>query len=163
MAEISEDWLNSLEYQSIVAPTLKVCASIAASRNEPWLATDLPCMLAVHHIVTRLLGIYSDEWGNLGESSSSQALDKLPDATLALVMKEAEFSLDAVAECIDAVHRAHQMLLDEQVISAQEPMLNAAWRALTASDEVSAEALIGAVAGNVVQAVDDWEQTRTKQ
>lgn len=35
--------------------------------------------------------------------------------------------------------------------------------AAASSDEVSAEALIGAVAGNVVQAVDDWEQTRTKQ
>ncbi|WP_348672331.1 hypothetical protein [uncultured Abyssibacter sp.] len=163
MAEIDQNWVNSLEYRSIVAPSLKVCASLAASRNEPWLATDLPCMLALHHVVTKLLGIYSDEWGNLGDASSPEALEKMPDATLALVMQEAEFSREAVAECIDAVHRAYDMLLDARVIATTEPMLAAAWRAMTASDDISAEALIGAVAGNVVQAIDEWEQSRTRQ
>lgn len=163
MAEIDSDWVNSLEYRYLVAPALKVCASLAASRNEPWLATDLPSMLALYHVVQRLLSIYSDEWGNLGEASEPHALEKMPDAALALVMKEAEFSPEVVGECMEAVHRAYSMLQEQAVIATEEPMLNAAWRAMTASDEVTADALIGAVAGNVVQAIDEWERHRTQQ
>ena len=163
MAEVDPDWVNSLEYRYLVAPSLKVCASLAASRNEPWLATDLACMIALYHVINRLLATYSDEWGNLGEASAPHALEKIPDAALAMVMKEAEFAPEVVAECMDAVHRAYAMLREQAVIPDEEPMLNAAWRAMTASDEVSAEALIGAVAGNVVQAIDEWEQHRAQQ
>jgi hypothetical protein len=163
MAEINAEWVKSLEYRYLVAPSLKVCASLAASRNEPWLATDLPSMIALYHVVTRLLSTYSDEWGNLGEASPAEALEKIPDATLAMVMKEAEFAPEVVGECMDAVHRAYAMLREQAVVPADEPMLNAAWRAMTANDEVSAEALIGAVAGNVVQAIDEWERNRTTQ
>lgn len=154
------DWVKSLEYQTIVGPALKVGAATAASRNEPWLATDLASMLAVYHLIRLLLDRYTEEWGALGEASPATTLDKIPDAALAMVLREAEFQPDTVSECIDAVHRAYAMLLADGVIAPSEPMVDAAWRALTASDAVSAEALLGAVAGNVVSAVDAWEAAR---
>lgn len=154
------DWVKSLEYQTIVAPALKVGAATAASRNQPWLATDLASMLAVYHLVRLLLNRYTEEWGALGEASPTATLDKIPDAALAMVLQEAEFQPEAVSDCIDAVHRAYAMLQADGAIARSEPMVDAAWRALTASDAVSAEALLGAVAGNVVSAVDAWEAAR---
>lgn len=157
---IDPDWVNSLEYKTLVAPALKVGAATAASRGEPWLATDLASMIAVLHLVRLLVTRYDEEWGGLGEASPPETLAKVPEAALAMVLKEAEFEPSAVGDCIDAVQRAYAVLRNESVIPETEPMVDAAWRALTGNDEVSAETLLGAVAGNVVSAVDAWEGER---
>ena len=42
-------------------------------------------------------------------------------------------------------------------------MLDAAWRGLTAGDRITADTLLGAVAGNLVTAIDEWESARSTQ
>lgn len=155
--------LTPLEYNTLIGPPLKVCAALAASRGDQWLATDMPSMLALTHLITRLRALYSDEWGALGQASPPEVLDQALPGALTMVLREADFADEAIPECLDALSRAYSELLEAGVIPAQEPMLTAAWRGMTGSDMVTAETLLGAVAGNIVSAVDQWEQQRTVQ
>lgn len=155
--------LTPLEYNTLIGPPLKVCAALAASRGDQWLATDMPSMLALMHLVKGLRAHYADEWGALGAASDAETLQQALPAALAMVMKEADFAPESVPECIDALDRAYQQLRGSEVIPEQEPMLTAAWRGLSGGDAVTAETLLGAVAGNVVSAIDDWERGQTLQ
>ena len=157
-----EGALTPLEYNTIIGPSLKVCAALAASRGDEWLATDLPCMIALLHVTRGLLAHYQDEWGALGEASPASVLEGAPDAACVLVMQEAEFDDSVIPQCLDALHRAHQQLRDADVLAepATEKMLVAAWRGLSGGETVTAETLLSAVAGNVVGVVDSWEQAQ---
>lgn len=158
-----EGALTPLEYNTLIGPPLKVCAALAASRGDQWLATDMPSMLALMHLIAGLRSRYSEEWGALGAASSPEVLDRALPSALAMVMKEAEFAPESVPECLDALERAYDQLKDNAVIPGEEPMLTAAWRGLSGGDLVTAETLLGAVAGNVVSTIDDWERGQTLQ
>lgn len=155
--------LTPLEYNTLIGPPLKVCAALAASRGDQWLATDMPSMLALMHLIRGLRALYSEEWGALGAASEPVILDQALPAALTMVMKEAEFAPESVPECLDALERAYQQLRDSEVIPTDQPMLTAAWRGLSGGDAITAETLLGAVAGNVVSAIDDWERNQTLQ
>ena len=90
-------------------------------------------------------------------------LDQALPGALTLVLREADFEPSAIPQCLEALQLAYRQLLDAAVIPAEEPMLNAAWRGMTGSDMVTAETLLGAVAGNTVSAIDQWEQQRSIQ
>ena len=158
-----EGGLTPLEYNTLIGPPLKVCAALAASRGDQWLATDMPSMLALMHLIKGLRAHYSEEWGALGAASDQQTLERALPAALAMVMQEAEFAPESVPECVDALERAYEQLRDNTVIPDDEPMLTAAWRGLSGGDAITAETLLGAVAGNVVSAIDDWERGQTVQ
>lgn len=155
--------LTPLEYNTLIGPPLKVCAALAASRGDQWLATDMPTMLALMHLIRGLRDHYTEEWGALGAASDPQVLEQALPGALALVMQEAEFTPESVPECLDALERAYEQLRSSAVIPAEEPMLTAAWRGLSGGDFVTAETLLGAVAGNIVSAIDDWERGQTLQ
>lgn len=158
--EISPDWLSPEEYQMIVAPSLKVAAELAASRGDPKLFQDMPSMLCLVYLVTRLKDYYTEEWAVMSAMSSENSLQKAPEAACMMVLAEGNVDKSQLALMIDALKRAYQQIIDAEVTNDADDDVKRAWAAVTRNEHEQFLALLEQAAKKFVIALTAWEKTR---
>ncbi|ORU93244.1 MAG: hypothetical protein A6F70_05050 [Cycloclasticus sp. symbiont of Bathymodiolus heckerae] len=155
------DWLSPEEYQMIVAPSLKVCAELAASRGDPTLFQDLPSMVCLIHLVTRLKDYYIDEWAVLSATSSEASLKKAPEAACMMVLTEGNVGKDELPSMIDSLKNAYKMVQAAGVGDNADDDIQQAWEYMKKSEHEQFMALLEQSAKKFVIGIDVWEKTRS--
>ncbi len=154
------EWLSPEEYQMIVGPSLKVTAELAASRGDPTLFKDLPCMLGLMHLVNQLKNYYIDEWAVLSGVSSETSLQKAPEAACMMVLTEGNVAKAELNMMISSLNRAYQQVLDAQIMEQADMDIKRAWEAIKTSQHEQFLALLEQAAKKFVIALDSWEKVR---
>jgi len=154
------NWLNPEEYQIIVAPSLKVAAELAASRGDPKLYQELPSMLCLIYLITRLRDLYIDQWGVLNTMSSDISLAEAPQAACAMVLAEANVEKTDAATLLSALSRAYSQVIEADICHAADEVILQAWEAIKKGDNEQFIAQVEQAAKKFVAAVVQWEQVR---
>jgi len=154
------DWLSPEEYQMIVAPSLKVCAELAASRGDPTLLQDLPSMICLMHLVTRLRNYYVDEWAVVSTMSSEESLQQAPEAACMMVLTEGNVGKDELPSMIDSLNKAYLMVKSAEVDAVTDNDIQQAWACIKESKHEQFLALLEQAAKKFVIAIDGWERAR---
>ena len=154
------NWLNPEEYQIIVAPSLKVAAELAASRGDPKLYQELPSMLCLIYLITRLRDLYIDQWGVLNTMSSDISLAEAPQAACAMVLAEANVEQSDAATLLHALARAYSQVIEADICHSADEVILQAWEAMKKGDNEQFIAQVEQAAKKFVAAVVQWEQVR---
>ncbi len=154
------DWLSPEEYQMIVAPSLKVCAELAASRGDPTLFQDLPSMICLVHLVTRLKDYYIEEWVVLSATSSEASLQRVPEAACMMVLTEGNVAKDELSSMIDSLNKAYEMVKAAGIGVDADGDIQKAWGFMKKSKNEQFLALLEQVAKKFVIEIDGWEKAK---
>lgn len=157
------DCLNPNEYRLLIAPALECVADIAAKRGDPQCYNDMSAMLALFTVTTGLGHCYLDEWGQLGNASSSEAINSAPLGACLMVLQQAKLQPDQCQDMLRGLSGAWRHLMKEGVIGGEYPLLQQCWRKLVEDDHVTAKILLRDAIMAVVASVDEWEASRNFQ
>lgn len=163
MSDINEsqpDWLSPEEYQMIVAPSLKVAAELAASRGDPTLFQDMPSMLCLIHLVSRLKDYYVDEWAVMTSMSSDASLQKAPEAACMMVLTEGNVDKSELSVMVDALNRAYQQVSNADITGDVDHLIARAWAAMKENQHEQFLVLLEQASKKFVLVVDGWERRR---
>tara|TARA_R110002074_G_scaffold81724_1_gene182967 strand:+ start:23337 stop:23846 length:510 start_codon:yes stop_codon:yes gene_type:complete len=156
------DWLSPEEYQMIVAPSLKVSAELAASRGDPKLFQDLPSMLCLIHLISKLKEFYIDEWAVMSAMPSEGSLQKAHEAACIMVLSEANVAKGELAAMMSSLNRAYQQVVDAAITLESDQDIKRAWDAIKKNQHEQFLVLLEQAAKKFVLALDGWERARNK-
>lgn len=156
-----EGLLSPEQYRLLAGPPLKVAAEVAASRGDPDLFHDMASMLALLAMVTALARCYQLQTD--GPAAIQKKLDAAPIAVCALVFSRSGLAPEQVKDCLEALPRAYQMLLQAGALGSQEAYVEQAFKRFVEGDTATAERLLLQAAHAMVGAVDQWEWRRAEQ
>ena len=154
------DGLLPEEYQVVIAPAMQAAADLAAARGDPYLYNDLPCMLTLMVLVRDLADLYQDQWGALGQTSTSALFTAAPKAACVMVMTEYEIETSSIQSMIVALERAHEQLMRDNVFGPERVQIQKAWDARNANNMETANAFMRQAAAATASAIDSWEKNR---
>mgnify|MGYP000055665107 CR=1 FL=1 len=149
--------LNPNEYALLIAPVLEIVTEVAAKRGDPTCYNDMSAMLALFTVVTGLCRCYEEEWGQLGNASSSEVLNSAPLGACIMVFTQAELPAEAIQDMLRGLSGAWRHLVKEGVIGGEFPIIQQAWRKLVEQDSTTAKIHLRDAVMAVVASVDEWE------
>ena len=155
------DGLLPEEYQAVIAPAMQAAADLAAARGDPYLYNDLACMLTLMVLVRDLADLYQDQWGALGQTSTSALFAAAPKAACVMVMAEYEIGTSSIQSMIVALERAHEQLMRDNVFGPERVQIQKAWDARNANNMKTANAFMRQAAAATASAIDSWEKNRS--
>lgn len=141
------------DYNRLVAPALEVSAKLAASRGDPYLYNDMPCMLALMSLITGLVECYRTDGG----AAPADTLARTPLAACWMVLHESDLSEAQVNDCLRALEAAHEQLTAAGVIGPERERIASAWHDFEQGESKRASGQLRLAASQVAQAVDAWE------
>ena len=139
---------------------MQAAADLAAARGDPYLYNDLPCMLTLMVLVRDLADLYQDQWGALGQTSTSALFTAAPKAACVMVMTEYEIETSSIQSMIVALERAHEQLMRDNVFGPERVQIQKAWDARNANNMETANAFMRQAAAATASAIDSWEKNR---
>mgnify|MGYP000444526124 CR=1 FL=1 len=142
-------------YHQTVGPSLKAAADIAAKRGHPTLHDDLPCMIALVELVSRLVDLYADTRA-LTEHERG-VLDAAPLGAAVMVLGEAGLDADTIAVMRDALRDAHSRVHDQGIIDDPRPTVAMAWSYLMDAKREAADNYLQRSVLAMAEAIDAWE------
>ena len=154
--------LSEREYARLVALPLKVSAEVAAQRGHRQLFDDLPVMLALLHLVHGLTEWYWVSSDGSSDRSSWATLSLAPLGACRMALTLAELEESACLTCLQALQAGHALLQRDHVLPAATALTETAWQALQGPDPARADAALTAAAGQAVQAIEHWEDRRSR-
>lgn len=167
---MSQDWqdlelshLNPNEYRLLIAPALECVTDIAARRGDPQCYNDMSAMLALFTVVTGLAHCYLEEWGDLGNASSVDAINAAPLGACQMIFQQAELQPKQCQDMLRGLSGAWRHLVKEGVIGGEFTLVQQCWRKLVEDDFTSAKIHLRDAAMGVIASVDDWEASRNYQ
>lgn len=148
------DALSATTYYAVVGPALKAAASVAARRGYPTLHDDLPCMIALIELVTRLADLYVEHDPNQTERDTLAAA---PLGAAAMVLREAEVDQSSIELMTDALANAHARVHQAAVIDDPRPTVAMAWSYLADAERDTADRYLQRSVLAIAEAIDTWE------
>lgn len=156
----SREGLLPEEYQAVVAPAIRAVVDLAAARGDPYLYNDLSCMLTLMVLIRDLADLYQDQWGPMGQISSSALFAAAPKAAVIMVMKEFEIEPSSVRSMQAALERAYKEIASDGVFGPERMEIQKAWDARVANEEGASNVFMRQAATATVRAIDAWEARR---
>lgn len=152
--------LTTEEYQLLAAVPLQAAAEIAAQRGDPQLFNDMPVMLALLAMVTKLTDNYLHDKAVFPQRSPDSTLETAPVAVCALVFSESNLEASEVESCLGALSVAYLQLLRQGVLGPQEAYIEQAYQSLLAGERTLALQFLKRAAYAIAGAIDAWEADR---
>lgn len=152
--------INPNEYQLLVAPVLQVVTEIAAKRGDKQCFNDLPAMVAMLSLGTSLSNFYWQEWGELGEASSEEAIQAAGLGACVMVLQNAELESQQINDMVLGLANGFRKLTMDSVIGEEVEIVEKAWRNMVEGDMDAARENLKHAAMAVVIAVETWEERR---
>ena len=156
----ADSLLSPDEYRLLAGPALKAAAQVAAARGDPGLFRDMACMLALLAMVTTLTRCH--QAGMSDTTAYRRELELVPIAVCALVFTRSGLAPGEIKDCLAALPRAHQMLVEAGVLVPEDVHMTQAYAALVAGETEHADQLLAQVAHAIANAVDRWEEQRPR-
>lgn len=147
--------LDPAVYHTIVGPVLQVAADAAAKRGDPTLHADMPAMLALVDIVTRLADLYMETWPDSG--ADTEMLQGAPAAACVMVLQEAGLEAQAIGQCLAALETAYTQVHENNVIDDARPHVAMAWEHLADGQQEQARECLTRAAQTIIAAIEDWQ------
>lgn len=145
-------------YHAVVGPALQVAAEVAAKRGHPTLHDDMPAMLALVEMVSRLADLYREAYPE--QCAAPEILDNAATSACVMVFQEADMPADAVGQCLAALETAYRQLHEQNVLDSARPFIAMGWSHLEDRDRDGARHCLEQATRHVIAAIDAW-QTQT--
>ncbi|NNC24206.1 hypothetical protein HKX42_10210 [Salinisphaera sp. USBA-960] len=153
------DGLSPAAYHATVGPALKATAEVAAKRGYPTLHDDLPCMIALIELVTRLADLYTE---NNQASAEHDKLAAAPQGAAIMVLREADLDAASIEVMTNALAAADTRVREQMVIGDPRPTVAMAWSYLNDNERDAADRYLQRSVLAIAQAIDAWEQTASQ-
>ncbi|MDA3919605.1 MAG: hypothetical protein PF501_02810 [Salinisphaera sp.] len=143
-------------YHRTVGPALQVAAEVAAKRGHRRLYDDMPAMLALVEIVTRLSDLYAEHHGDTDASESM--LDSAATGACVMVFQEAELPVDSIGQLLAALETAYRQLHEQAVIDDARPFIAMAWAHLDDDEREEGRHCLTQACQNIIVAIESWQE-----
>ncbi|WP_423822636.1 hypothetical protein V5738_01535 [Salinisphaera sp. SPP-AMP-43] len=153
---VDPDALDPATYHRIVGPALQAAADTAAKRGHKYLFDDLPCMLALVEMVTRLADLYREHYPEAA-AEKPVLLDNAATAACVMVFQEAELPPDAIGQMLAALEAAYQQVHDQSVIDGGSRYIAMGWSHLDDDDREDAKHCLAQATEQIAAAIEVWQ------
>lgn len=152
------DEANTLDpdtYHRVVGPALQAAAEVAARRGHRTLFDDMPAMLALVDMVTRLADLQRQ---HNAEAVTEQGalLDDAATAACVMVFQEAELPASAISQCLTALEAAYRQLHEQSVIDCTTGYVAMAWSHLEDDQREPARKCLTQACEQAIAAIEIW-------
>lgn len=149
--------LDHTTYHCVVGPALQAAADTAAKRGHKYLFDDMPAMLALVDMVTRLADLYREHYP---EAAAQQPtlIDNAATGACVMVFQEAELAPDAVDQCLTALETAYRQIHEQSVIDGGARYTAMAWSHLDNDDREAARHCLIQAAEQTIAAIEIWRE-----
>ena len=146
-------------YHRTVGPGLEVVADIAAKRGHKYLFDDMPAMLALVDIVTRLADSYQTFHPDTAADHQA-VLDGSATAACVMVFQEARLDAETTRQLLGALEAAYARLQQDDVIEGGARFSAMAASYLDRDDREPAKHCLKQAAQHVIAAIEAWQDTK---
>jgi len=151
-------FLDPAVYHVVVGPALQVAAEVAAKRGDPTLHADMPAMLALIDLITRLADLYREH--HTDNATNAAMLDSAPTAACVMVLQEAGLEPHAIDQCLQALESAYAQIHEQDVITDIRPQVAMAWTHLAEGQREQAHGDLYLAAMLIVAAIESWQEQK---
>lgn len=152
---LNPEAMEAEAYHRVVGPALQVAAEVAAKRGHPTLHDDMPAMLALVEMVTRLADLYAAYYPNADVEPGM--LDNAATGACVMVFQEAKLPADAIGQCLAALETAYQQLHEQEVIDEARPFIAMAWEHFQDDQRTEAKHCLTQSAQRTIAAIEAWQ------
>jgi hypothetical protein len=153
--QLDPDALEPATYHRVIGPALKVAADVAAKRGHPTLHDDMPAMLALVDMVTRLADLFVEHYPDA--ENDRQMLDNAATGACVMVFQQAKLPADAIGQCLAALETAYRQLYEHDVIEQARPFVAMAWQHLDDDQREDAEKCLRQATESTIAAIEAWQ------
>lgn len=155
--KLDPEALDPHAYHRIVGPALQVAAEVAAKRGHRRLFDDMPAMLALVEMVTRLADLYAEHYPEQATQANTM-IDSAATGACVMVFQEAELPPDAIGQLLAALETAYRQLHEQAVIDDARPFIAMAWSHLDDDERSDGQHCLTQACQNVVAAIENWQE-----
>lgn len=153
--KLDPDALDPKTYHRVIGPALKVAADVAAKRGHPTLHDDMPAMLALVDMVTRLADLFVEHYPEVEDDR--EMLDNAATGACVMVFQQAELPADAIGQCLAALETAYRQLYEHDVVEHARPFVAMAWQHLDDDQRDEADQCLRQAAEQTIAAIEAWQ------
>ncbi len=145
-------------YHRTVGPALEIVADIAAKRGHKHLFDDMPAMLALVDIVTRLADSYQTFHPDMPDSHRP-LLEGAATAACVMVFQQAKLEPETTRQLLSALEAAYKRLHEEDVIDGAARFSAMAASYLDQDDREQAKHCLKQASQQVIASIEAWQET----
>lgn len=147
--------LDPETYHRVVGPALEVAADIAAKRGHPTLHDDMPAMLALVEMITRLADLFAEHHPDAERDTA--LLDNAATGACVMVFQEAKMPAESIGQCLAALETAYGQLYEHGVIDDARPFIAMAWEHLEDDQREEAKGCLKQASERTIAAIEAWQ------
>jgi len=155
----NENELPPEAYHRVVGPPLKAAAETAARRGNKTLFEDMPAMLSLVDMVTRLADLYRQHDPDL-DDEKAQLLEGAAMSACVMVFQNSELPEEAINDCLGALQAAYRQLNEQAVIDLATPHIAMAWSHMEDEQREQAQKCLTEACEKTIAAIEVWEANR---
>ncbi len=153
--QLDPDALNPRTYHRVIGPALKIAANVAAKRGHPTLHDDMPAMLALVEMVTRLADLFTEHYP--AAAKEEPMLEHAATGACVMVFQQAKMAADAIGQCLAALETAYRQLYEHEVLDEARPFIAMAWEHLDDEQREDAEKCLTQATERTIAAIEAWQ------
>ena len=153
---VHPDALDPATYHRVVGPALQAAAETAAKRGHKYLFDDMPAMLALVDMVTRLADLYREHYPEVA-TDKADLIDKAATAACVMVFQEAELPPDAIGQCLAALETAYRQVNEQAVLDPGVRYVAMAWSHLDDEERRDAHHCLTQACEHMIAAIETWQ------
>ncbi|WP_147418166.1 hypothetical protein [Salinisphaera sp. Q1T1-3] len=142
-------------YHRTVGPALQVAADVAARRGHKHLFDDMPAMLGLVDLVTRLADLYIAYYPDT-PADHRLLLDNAATAACVMVFQEARLDADTIDHLLRALEAAYAQAQTQAVLEGSERYVAMAFSHLDEMDRDPGRHCLKQACEHVVAAIEVW-------
>lgn len=144
-------------YHRTVGPPLRVAAEVAAKRGHRQLYDDMPAMLSLVEMVTRLADLYTEHHPDT--DASNTMLDSSATGACVMVFQQAELPVEAIGQLLAALETAYRQLHEQNVLDDARPFIAMGWSHLDDDEREEGRHCLTQACQNIIAAIENWQET----
>lgn len=162
--EFSDEDASTLDpatYHRVVGPALRAAAETAARRGHRLLFDDMPAMLALVDMITRLVDLeHQNSPDSVGDGRGKAVLDEAAASACVMVFRKAELSEDDINGCLVALRAAYRQINEQSVIEEATPYIAMAWSHMEDGQRDPAHESLIQASRYIIAAIEVWREHR---
>lgn len=152
---LNPEAMDADAYHVVVGPALQVAAEVAAKRGHPTLHDDMPAMLALVEMVTRLADLYGEAYPDA--AVDPQMLDNAATGACVMVFQQAEMPADAIGQCLAALETAYRQLHEHEVLEDARPFIAMGFEHFDDGQRKDAMHCLTQATQRTIAAIEAWQ------
>ncbi|MES1923890.1 hypothetical protein [Salinisphaera sp. T31B1] len=152
---LNPEAMDADAYHRVVGPALQVAADVAAKRGHPTLHDDMPAMLALVEMVTRLADLHAEHYPQA--HVEPEMLEHAATGACVMVFQQAKLPADAIGQCLAALETAYRQLHEQDVLSQARPFIAMAWEHFEDGQRDEALHCLTQSAQRTIAAIEAWQ------